>query len=1070
MSSLSDETRNYFKLVRLLDRSCILLRQFFKTRYSQSNNGAIWDDSSTCGQSIFINMSRKNQKKCELVKKTIENGNTNQWDLSILLILLLEIYKSTMLNSNEIEQLEKLIVIRNKIEHHSTLSMAVAEFNQMWNDLSQILLSFGDITSTEIDELKNDNNIFNARYQIIDEENVKKAEQFNSEGTKAHQAERYSEAIEKFTKAIDLSGISDDNRAVFYTNRSASLLKLYEQQLSSTTKPLADINDLRYNALQDAKKGRDLSLKLWKGHYRVGQVYTSLNEHKKAKHSFELAFALSPLNETIKKALDESTSIYNRQLREEHLDPRVSPGSIAQLFNEAKRLLGTDIAQIRFQLSLLEKIDPVAAAVFKGHQYRYGDEGIEQNYELAVKYYTEAAEQGNAEGIYNLAYLIDRGLGVKKDLVRAHKLYEQAAAQRSEPLEYGRRRNVGVAESEYEIGLRYAEGIVVHKNLPMASIWYQRAVDHESDAAANNLAEMYEKGIGVVQNYGKAQELYEIAARRGDPNAMYSLVELALGEGNFEMAEIWHERASNAGNIKARTNFSKFQTIYQKLQQIRDTSPPMFSKLMNYKNKHLDSLKMYDSVSTLGDSNSTRIYDVPMLMRSAAQGSITAKRILSALEHFNLADDLILSNEHLTEAQENEFVHELAQCYYTEHIVAKFNPKTRKLYHDTVDHVLRRCNSNSTVDEDARVCYSLLNLDKRDLIEPFLDECIARYPKNIFFYGSKADLYGWLEKFDKSIYEANRGLEIDPNHSDLLFTKATALRILEQDLNEAITAYKLFIKKAPQDHRHMPDAFYEMCQCYRDDNIRKELYKQGKEAEKLQLSCFLPYESNARESLESLFNIKSLFSTESTVSSKQRDYHLKNPHRIEIIVEQRHWKSFLLKTKQKSTIMSGSYSLPPRIRQKAPKSLVGLKSISIREMDPRKDHMYQGRVLTVKIIEDALHWKPSIHLIVEDESFDCERLYIYNCSDDQGEYLIKQVYTLGRQMHDAKPTIRIDDLTSIVMEDQSEETRPKHVCQCCGKLNAPHACSRCRRTRYCSRECQIFDWKTYEHKLICQNY
>ncbi len=40
------------------------------------------------------------------------------------------------------------------------------------------------------------------------------------------------------------------------------------------------------------------------------------------------------------------------------------------------------------------------------------------------------------------------------------------------------------------------------------------------------------------------------------------------------------------------------------------------------------------------------------------------------------------------------------------------------------------------------------------------------------------------------------------------------------------------------------------------------------------------------------------------------------------------------------------------------------------------DHVYDGYVFSVTIIEEAYSWSPSIHLVVEDENLDCERMRI----------------------------------------------------------------------------------------------
>jgi hypothetical protein len=51
-----------------------------------------------------------------------------------------------------------------------------------------------------------------------------------------------------------------------------------------------------------------------------------------------------------------------------------------------------------------------------------------------------------------------------------------------------------------------------------------------------------------------------------------------------------------------------------------------------------------------------------------------------------------------------------------------------------------------------------------------------------------------------------------------------------------------------------------------------------------------------------------------------------------------------------------------------------LKPITLREIDPTKDHVYNGYVLSVTTIDETYSWIPSIHLVIEDENFDCERI------------------------------------------------------------------------------------------------
>jgi hypothetical protein len=130
------------------------------------------------------------------------------------------------------------------------------------------------------------------------------------------------------------------------------------------------------------------------------------------------------------------------------------------------------------------------------------------------------------------------------------------------------------------------------------------------------------------------------------------------------------------------------------------------------------------------------------------------------------------------------------------------------------------------------------------------------------------------------------------------------------------------------------------------------------------------------------------------------------------------------------------------------------------------------------IIEETYSWSPSIHLVVEDENLDCEQMCIYGFPQSQGEYLIKEVFKIGTKMnvlnpylrigaYDMKPMVRVDDFSSIIMQDETE--RVINMCRCCGKPNSLHVCAKCEKARYCSKECQTMDWKLYEHNQICKH-
>ncbi|CAF0807054.1 unnamed protein product [Didymodactylos carnosus] len=546
MTSIPANVRNYFKLELLIARSCVILRQVFKKRYFLFTDSQLWDDLSTYKSSYLANIIGKSKKiNLTTVQKTLVlNGDSNEWDLTTLTALLLNPDRPKTLSTAEIQQLDnedKLLIqlrgIRNTLAHHPSKNITDIEFHQFWFQLTAILVAFGDIDS-ELEKLKDDL-VFQSSTQSINEENVTEVLRLNLLGTQAHKEQKFSDAIILFTKAAVLAGVSDNDRAIIYSNMSASRLDLYEQQADpSNMFGNGDPTDQRYRALRDSKQARMLWPTSWKGHFRVGKAYAALNEHEKAINSFERALALDPSNRKIQEELSNSRQIQARQLRQEHLDPRLKPLTVPEQLNEMKEKIGTDPQQVRLAHSLLDRVNPSGADVVKGHKYEHGDIDVKQDYEQAAKYFAKAASQGNAEGLYNLARLTDRGLGVRKDHRMATKLFEQATEQSpNDPIFQGSP-NIGVAESEHALGLRYAEGVDVHKNPSIAAQWYKRAIDHGSANSANNLALMHQSGTGVEKSLEKARELFELSARRGDPNAMKNLAEHLFNTNDLEMAKI----------------------------------------------------------------------------------------------------------------------------------------------------------------------------------------------------------------------------------------------------------------------------------------------------------------------------------------------------------------------------------------------------------------------------------------------------------------------------------------------------------------------------------------------------
>ena len=129
-------------------------------------------------------------------------------------------------------------------------------------------------------------------------------------------------------------------------------------------------------------------------------------------------------------------------------------------------------------------------------------EGVEQDFEEAVRWYEKSAEQGNADAQYNLAVKYAKGEGAEQDQQKAAELYRQAAQQ-------------GDADAEFNLGLRYANGIGVEQSDEKAFAWFQKSADHGHVTAQYNLATMHEFGIGTAADDVEAKKWYRLAAQQG---------------------------------------------------------------------------------------------------------------------------------------------------------------------------------------------------------------------------------------------------------------------------------------------------------------------------------------------------------------------------------------------------------------------------------------------------------------------------------------------------------------------------------------------------------------------------
>ncbi|EJK50203.1 hypothetical protein THAOC_30853 [Thalassiosira oceanica] len=64
-----------------------------------------------------------------------------------------------------------------------------------------------------------------------------------------------------------------------------------------------------------------------------------------------------------------------------------------------------------------------------GEQFFFGGLGLQKNMQKAFEMWTEAAELGSVDALYNLGVAYSRGVGVQKDKTKGAEFYTKAAMQ-----------------------------------------------------------------------------------------------------------------------------------------------------------------------------------------------------------------------------------------------------------------------------------------------------------------------------------------------------------------------------------------------------------------------------------------------------------------------------------------------------------------------------------------------------------------------------------------------------------------------------------------------------------------
>ena len=221
------------------------------------------------------------------------------------------------------------------------------------------------------------------------------------------------------------------------------------------------------------------------------------------------------------------------------------------------------------RLQKLAKNGNANAQVALGKIYFDGLLEQKQNHKKAFELFTQAAEQGSPQAMFNLGLCYDGGFGIKKNQAEALRWYNQAAetglpeAQLSAAILAERsgdyatalhflklRANAGDTGAMHRVASFLLNGLGGPAN-PEEAISYLLEAARQGDSRSQVLlADCYQSGIGVERNYHEMFNWLTLAAQDGDPEAQAKLgycYQKGLGiAANPELAYSWFKTAATA--------------------------------------------------------------------------------------------------------------------------------------------------------------------------------------------------------------------------------------------------------------------------------------------------------------------------------------------------------------------------------------------------------------------------------------------------------------------------------------------------------------------------------------------
>ncbi|XP_038288826.1 protein sel-1 homolog 2 isoform X1 [Canis lupus familiaris] len=181
------------------------------------------------------------------------------------------------------------------------------------------------------------------------------------------------------------------------------------------------------------------------------------------------------------------------------------------------------------------------AMAFIGKMYLEGNAAAPQNNATAFKYFSMAANKGNAIGLHGLGLLYFYGKGVPVNYAEALKYFQKAAEK-------------GWPNAQFQLGFMYYSGSGVWKDYKLAFKYFYLASQSGQPLAIYYLAEMYATGTGVLRSCRTAVELYKGVCELGHWAEKFLTAYFAYKDGDIDSSLVQYALLAEMGYEVAQSN------------------------------------------------------------------------------------------------------------------------------------------------------------------------------------------------------------------------------------------------------------------------------------------------------------------------------------------------------------------------------------------------------------------------------------------------------------------------------------------------------------------------------------